>query len=920
MSSLRTHKKFNEAGVIFVWIGVAFLALFSFSVVMIESSRITIAQDQLKQAVNHAALAAALELNGRKSGWRSAKRAAASAFFSQRIEGINPFPQDMSIKFNEDGKSDSIELDPNFKQISTVSGSLKLKVERGVYWSDEDGKFKFRSLEGTQDSAIVDAANQSVQLTNGLPVYALANAVRIEAISQGGFKSFFTESNLGSGSSTVATAITDDELEECVLPLAVPACELMLDTNINSNWSYTTERYEPDIQCQREVLATESDPHSVNNFRSRFEGMMRAELYQAYPKIKDGSGNFVAPNRKAVTLKAVIGVGDERAASDSIASNFEVISVLRNQGTCQKVRIGSRFKPIENGVGSGGLLTNDGSSLANQLRMLFDQAKQDGLTFRKAFTVNNTNPLGTNDPNVLTENYPFLNALSSPSNPNNSELIKDYRLAGGRTLRVKLAQPSHKHNFSNPMCYDFARPANDVEKGVIKGKIMVIAPEKASSATGATNYCDFAARFGQSIGNITPPVASTNPRVVGFVDVTLFDFNVVASASNGTNSFNEVIDTSPSGYEILRTQDVGLVTSNSQDNILTPEEITNSATEFVDASLEYWKCVAKPKCTKWQKRRRDTDNCRLDDCGRPRIPSFKDSFDVLVSQLGNCISSIDEPLWNECKNIGDQINGLHTQRNAIQNFNSIDASDFNDVDELDQSIEDLFKMLNMDRKSGSIKSRMDKIKDLTNEIADLKAQIEELPTADESGDNSSGSDSGSTDNNSTSSDTTGDTSSDTSTDSSSDSTSSSSSSSDPTDTTSDTADPGPSLREQLSNELKDREQELTNKINDLLDRALDDVNQGQIDKAISDSQRSFMEKCGEFTNTSKNLGKVSQPNPYCLPTRRPTCLDTQSDGCYSAIEPKAKQHGCGGIRLRLSCDPQPQMGNTNLTPNPSLVE
>ena len=58
-----------------------------------------------------------------------------------------------------------------------------------------------------------------------------------------------------------------------------------------------------------------------------------------------------------------------------------------------------------------------------------------------------------------------------------------------------------------------------------------------------------------------------------------------------------------------------------------------------------------------------------------------------------------------------------------------------------------------------------------------------------------------------------------------------------------------------------------------------------------------------------NLGTLNQkiaeaaPENVCLPRRREDCYDLTNGNCWENPQPRESGWGCGGVRMRLACDP-----------------
>ncbi len=82
-------------------------------------------------------------------------------------------------------------------------------------------------------------------------------------------------------------------------------------------------------------------------------------------------------------------------------------------------------------------------------------------------------------------------------------------------------------NFSNPMCHDDNIVHNDPDSArVMEVDAMVVVPGvELKNGGDLVKYCDFANVFNGAEQDAVAPIAESNPTVVGFVKVNVFDLN-----------------------------------------------------------------------------------------------------------------------------------------------------------------------------------------------------------------------------------------------------------------------------------------------------------------------------------------------------------------------------------------------------------
>lgn len=537
----------GESGVIQIWLLGVLVAILTFAAYTVDLSRKELTVKQLQDAADAASLAASLKLDGTREGWKDAKRAAIGIIRSYDILTVGRGVQDASFSMDEGGMPDILETDPTYKDITGVVNGLTITVERGVYWASptDPSQMEFRSLEGKVESSFLDENNQPLPILHGVPTYVVANAVRVSVGSRGFVYALADLLGLPNSGAMERTSVsTSDEVtEQCVVPVAIPLCQLLAELNPAVTSKYQSIKFNSAEQCPRELVATEANPTGTTvtststsavtgdveaNAIRRAEGIVRSESYHRWP-VRGGSRN-----KRGLPIGGVLGLPsvDRPASGKEEANPAEFAGFLQNPDGCVKVKLGTRFKPLMNSVGIGGLYTDHVNSVELALRNLINSS---GTSFQDAFGPRYAPR--TNYPHVryteedLKYQWPV---KSAGGGSREGELLMSPPPTSGKTVT-----PSGEEVgwwYTNPLCHDYGGnydsttsgiPANNPEQARAKPvTVMLIAPSLADDKTGRGAYCDFNALFTGAEQNTTAPLASTEPVVVGFVRAHLFDFNI----------------------------------------------------------------------------------------------------------------------------------------------------------------------------------------------------------------------------------------------------------------------------------------------------------------------------------------------------------------------------------------------------------
>lgn len=629
-----TLRRGSESGVVMVWLATTLTLFLAIAAIVIEGNRKRVMVVELQRVADAASVAAAAELDGSRDGWLKAKRAAASVLKSHLVTGVGNV-QEATVRFDSDvaiGK-DILEDDPHLQYAGAGVGKLHVRIERGVFWPGSPEAFT--SFEGRLPTSVKDSSGRALPLHHSLPIYLLANAVRVTAEARG-LRRFFSGLFKGDDGSALpdvfqpisqsAIAVGDSKNEECVVPVAIPACALMLELDPAVQRMYETDSYEAAKQCGRELVATEANPMGPPGrgyYKARGDGIIRSELYPAYTRL----GGIL--NKKGVPLSGVLGTPDVNARGGDTADNNQLLEIFR--GGCRRVKLGTRFRPLENAVGAGGLYQTRGEELSNHLRLLLAKARQVQ-TFKSAF----------GDPDQkdsAKSNYPWRRFIPD-------ELVQDYKSDNDLTIRVNLKASDKRSDWVNPMCHDWeGGPPNDANAGVADLTLMVVAPTKVNYNTNTGAYCDFGSVFGGQQANTTPPIAETNPVVVGFVKVKMFDFSLKFYGDTG--SPNATFDQSPDSYDFLSTsKEDKKPGGNPDDGYLSPEEISDTARTFIDEHLDWAKCQADYESCVAKANADGANDDRCESCVKIRPKGKLDTIKIrkaLAPYVGQPAECVNKP-------------------------------------------------------------------------------------------------------------------------------------------------------------------------------------------------------------------------------------------------------------------------------------
>ncbi|RIL08592.1 MAG: hypothetical protein DCC75_08500, partial [Proteobacteria bacterium] len=497
---------YGERGASMIWLAVTAMGLLAIVALVIDLGRKQAAAKQIQLVSDAASLAGASKLDGTRQGWLAAKRVAISAFKQHAIMGVSSAAIQQA-RFDDPalGSADLLETDPQYLMNASNPDDLEITIERGIYpWPDEEGKDSFVSLEGRDP---IEAGGESLPAFSQIPVYLLANAVKVEtklnrmAASFGKVLGF---SELGTVKRSGFAARDSGLGEVPALPLAIPACALFLNGEPGTAWSsgydFLVDQYRPDQQCTREVIIAEANPQlseALKDGRLRAAQYIRPPTYSHVSGIEDACYSEDAPGdpaalncRMAVPIYATFGLPHDAEDPDyRPASLSEIATAIGNPDGLVPMKVGQLFRAYQ----GENIATDFGiETLKVNLTRLLNRSKEQLRSSEVGF--------------------PLLRGIDS---------IKDRTARIGPYLfdlwdpdPLSPRPPVDETYYRNPLCSD---PA--VNPGqVITAKVPVVV-----ARDGSTKYCDFTDLF-QPVPQDTKPITvDTEPVNIGFVPLRLLD-------------------------------------------------------------------------------------------------------------------------------------------------------------------------------------------------------------------------------------------------------------------------------------------------------------------------------------------------------------------------------------------------------------
>ena len=593
---------------------VSLLAIVLVASFAIDHSRGLISHRQAITLADATALSAVQALDRTITGWDNAPLMALRVVSQSNLNGL-------STEFS----SAAFDEGPNI----LVGDSLSLEIERGFYDAGGD----FNSLE-------------EVESLYGIPRHHLANSVKVRVLKTN--LATPISNALDSLSQTVgrdsfsqisadAFAIREPESSTPVAPIGIPACYLFANTN-----PYEPERYSSDTlnmpeQCGREVIARGLGMHEVGPESGSLEdGMIRSAAIPRPPLFpyndtvvelgelmeSNNPDNFcynqpvygLHENCKAPPIRAYLGMPNSSHGSISDLEEL-IVAFAGSSGGELRGGLGQAFQAVDSDIyldqGFSDILAQLLSSTpsvpasapegvtsigTNGLRNFREVFYDSGTLFGPAVPAANF-PARRN----LVSIEPYSDGTPSPYSDPFAELRISWPVNSlDRQREAILLAPAldsteplypetgeYHFRYTNPMCHDERIPHDDDVNAMVREfNIMLIAP-----SSGSHSYCDLSSLFSEREQNAVPPMASTEPVIVGFMKANFFDFRVTEYEesmaptpqflrhimSSESSAIGDLVDNNPFAYDALY---------NMEDLAGFLQE----AEQYIEDQSEYLKC------------------------------------------------------------------------------------------------------------------------------------------------------------------------------------------------------------------------------------------------------------------------------------------------------------------------------------------
>lgn len=595
-----SKRQTEEHGFILPLVALLIFSALAVGGLVVEHSKESLALQNLQRAADSAALAGARQLDSSKTGWQDARRAAVAGIKANPIHGVS-----------QAGLADLALSDPSYPDpwapagtvhtgISGSAAGLKVRIERGKVWyahKNGKNKYEFESLE-TPETA------PHGRWRNIVGTYMVANAVRV-TLELDSLPTLFGQIagiRQFSHLSRVSLAVSDPNMEIEVAPLAIPYCQLMLDTNVNvggQGEEHLTDQYNAFQQQQRELVFTEADPK--RNLRTwdgladairqqtlkRREGLTRFESFIAQPYVTYSGAPtpcFTTPasgvmaSCKHLPMYGTLGKPVPQEGQTTSPSELRKLFQDAGQGKL-KAKLGEYFAPLEK-------VNENGVDIDSASNSVYQFIKKTNLTFEDVFLNTRNQTARSSFPRLRTirpyypsyypcPNWPGYNCLANdhehrPSMVDESgaeDTVFDLRMGWPTTStgtgasqytwlkeimdhqeypfvdpRNGIQQPKDTRpdgSWTNPLCHTRNIFGNDVDQPVRRTRAMVVAPSDNNY-----EYCDFESVFLGEQQSAVPPITRSKPVIVGTVEVYLFDFNF-EDLDNDPTFLSEMNDAPP---------------------------------------------------------------------------------------------------------------------------------------------------------------------------------------------------------------------------------------------------------------------------------------------------------------------------------------------------------------------------------------
>ncbi len=384
-------------------------------------------------------------------------------------------------------------------------GNALFRLRRGTYWADpeKNDAFVFTSLED--------------EFRDGKPYYGMppaliANAVELEInLDVATFLPRILGLDVLKVSKTARSVIDINSLEFDGGIIAVPACEMLLNTDPDDKEKYYTEKFDGKKQCGRELVAGVANALGPQSYNELKGGIIRSETYRRPPLYQNkGAADLCVPtagkNGTYLNCKAALGIRANLAiparftgGTVRAASGADVLGFLSSATSARKVKLGSLISPVENTDLYKDPVTS--KKLSDKLAELINGSSRK---FLNTFFTG-----GIPVASKRTANFPYLR---------NSANELDISWPPGDEDHTMTMASMGDMNWTNPLCHDSRIPANDINKAKALRQNIYLISSKGS------DYCDFASVFAREEQDTDAPTSKTKPRIVGVVPAWAIDF------------------------------------------------------------------------------------------------------------------------------------------------------------------------------------------------------------------------------------------------------------------------------------------------------------------------------------------------------------------------------------------------------------
>ncbi len=715
------HDERGSIFILFVFmigIAVAIVAM------VVDHSRKSLSLSNLQRVSDIAALTAVKRFNGRKEGWWDAKRAVVLALKSNSVYGAGQGLSDLVL----DQGPISAFPDPNSDDSNTigVDNNVRVTVERGVYWWDH-------TLNGGRKDAYgndIQGGYRFVNLEdkaewNGVPSYLYANAVRVKlelaSLASSAFGAFSGTKEYKS-LVKVSQAVANQNLEIPIFPGGIPYCQLMLNAGEHAlNAPLLTEEYESTEQCQRELVFTEARPKGLMQYPpndppppgatggtvDRREGITRFESFSQRPLVNyNGSGRcfdqaFTGTYYSCMHLPIYATLGVPSPVPGATATANDIVNALDPNKPPTTSRLGMYFAPLERidtftqahrakisawiQSGAGTIRSTftrpgDGQPFQWLPKKNFPAVK----SFRPGCTTSGANTVDRHGRPCFY--YAETGAVDEGSSlrvtrKTDKEIVgvdgqlhksvQKFNMDRQENVNPKFTRVEDPAGdefaiYTNPMCHDPSLPFDRLSAPVKRVLVAILAP-----GLDAYRYCDFASLFAGQEQQSYPPIAATNPRIIGYVYANFYDFGLLHIDAtfpppNGVRTLNypglppiNVTETSTPIYVDASDNTRMLIDRNPGELDVkgTPifQNLSDTTKEYREEHKDYVDSCPKEKDNNGQGKKCGNKPQQTLDFNHPAITEFARCFDMQPilnnPQYGNVYESLDNISPKQCEHL-----------------------------------------------------------------------------------------------------------------------------------------------------------------------------------------------------------------------------------------------------------------------------